>query len=259
MIHKTAEIDPGAELGEGVTVGPFSVIEKDVKVGDGCTIGPHVTVLPYTSIGPRCEIHAGAVLGDVPQDLGFEPAETYVEIGESCIIREGVTIHRGTKPGTRTHIGPRCFLMAFSHFAHNVELGERVIVANGALLAGYVVVGDGAFISGNAAVHQFCRVGRLAMLGGGAAASKDVPPFCMLRPAELNGIVGTNVVGMRRAGMDAAQRRAVQQAFKILFRSGLSIPQARARIVAEIAEPVAGEFAGFIDASQRGICGAAER
>ena len=253
-IHPTAVVDPGAKLGRDVEVGPFSYIEGRVEIGDGCVIGPHVTIREYTTLGAGCRVHAGAVIGDLPQDLGFKGGESYVRVGPNCLIRENVTIHRGSKPGTATEVGESCFLMAGSHCAHNVRLGSRVILANGVLLAGYVEVGERAFLSGNSMVHQFARVGRVAMLGGGSGATKDVPPFCTLRVLMESQIGGLNVVGMRRAGMGDAERLAVKRVFGILFRSGLNVSQAVERIKAEYPSGPGAEMATFIEQSKRGIC-----
>lgn len=259
MIHASAIIEPGAELGANVSVGPFSYIEAQTRIGDGCVIGPRVSILRYTTLGAGCEVHSGAVLGDLPQDLSFRGAESYVRIGDRCVIREGVTIHRGTKDGTTTEIGEACFLMGYSHFAHNVKLGARVIVVNGALLAGYVEVGDGAFISGNVVIHQFTRIGRLAILGGACGLNKDVPPFCMTRPLSLNRVVGLNVIGLRRAGVDAAGRLAIKRAFNLLYRSGLNVSDAVARLRGEWTGGPAIELADFIENSRRGICALSTR
>jgi UDP-N-acetylglucosamine acyltransferase len=253
-VHPTAVVEPGAVLGAGVEVGPFAYIAAGARVGAGCSIGAHATVYGCVQIGAGCRVHATAVLGDVPQDLGFAGGESAVVIGERCVLREGVTVHRGTKPGTSTVIGDDCFLMAFSHVAHNVVLGPRVIVANGALLAGYVEVGERCFISGNAVIHQFVRIGRLAMLGGGCGISKDVPPFCTMCPTALNEVAGLNVVGMRRAGIGAAERQAVRQAFKLLFRSGLNVSQAVAELRRLYPSGPAAELAEFSAGSKRGIC-----
>ena len=255
MIHPSAIVDPGAKLGTEVSIGPFACVEADVQIGDGCVIGPHANIMQYTTLGAKCKIHAGAVLGDLPQDLSFSMCESRVNIGSNCVIREGVTVHRGTKPGTVTEIGNDCFLMAFSHFAHNVKLGRNIIVANGALLAGYVEVGDRAFISGNAVIHQFVRIGRLAMLGGGCGISKDVPPFCTMLPVALNSVAGINVIGMRRAGIGADERMAVKQAFKVLYLSGLNTSQAIGNIRNGGSVPASVlEMCAFIEASKRGIC-----
>lgn len=253
-IHSTAIVNAKAELGANVTIGPFCVIDADVKIGANTRIGPHVTILPYTSIGPGCTIHAHAVLGDLPQDMAFKDAASYVRIGANCTIREGVTIHRGTKPDTETVMGDGCYLMVNSHLAHNVRLGNHVILANGALLAGYVEVGDRAFISGNAVIHQFCRVGKLSMMSGNSAISKDLPPFCTVRSSRVNSIAGLNVVGLRRSGFDVAGRLAVKRAFQTLYKSGLNVSQATAKIRAESPSGAVLEFCEFVEQSKRGIC-----
>jgi UDP-N-acetylglucosamine acyltransferase len=254
MIHKTAIVEPGAEIGKDVTIGPFSYIENGTIIQDGCVIGPHVSILRYTTLGTKCHVHAGAVLGDLPQDLGFGDGESYVKIGSSCTIREGVTIHRGSKPGTTTEIGDNCFLMAFSHFAHNVKLGNNVIVANGAMLGGYVDVGDRAFISGNVGVHQFVHVGRLAMVGGNSGLSKDLPPFCTVRPVTFNFVAGMNVIGMRRAGITPEDRAQIKKAFKMLYCSGLNVKQALEKMKSDFTSGPAQEFWQFVEQSKRGVC-----
>ncbi|OVE75401.1 acyl-[acyl-carrier-protein]--UDP-N-acetylglucosamine O-acyltransferase [bacterium E08(2017)] len=254
MIHETAVIDSSAQLGENVSVGPYTCIEGDVKIGDGCKIGPQVTIMKHTTLGRDCQVHSGAVLGDIPQDTGFKGYDSFVEIGDSCIIREGVTIHRGTEEGSNTVIGDGCFLMAFSHFAHNVKLGDGVIAANGVLLAGYVEVGPKAFLSGNAVVHQFVKIGRLVMLGGGCGVSKDVPPFCTVRPVSLNDVAGINAVGMKRSGMDRADLAQVKQAFKELYKSGKNVSQALADLEQEFSDGPVMEMIDFIKAAERGIC-----
>jgi UDP-N-acetylglucosamine acyltransferase len=253
-IHPTAVVDPGAVIGANVVVGPFAFIDRETQIGDGCIIGPHSVILRYTSLGQKCRVHACAVLGDLPQDLAFKDEPSYVKIGASCVLREGVTIHRGTKPGTSTVVGDNCFLMANSHLAHNVQLGNGVIIANGALLAGYVEVGERAFISGNAVIHQFVRIGRLAMLSGGSGIGKDVPPFCTTIGICRNRIAGLNVVGLRRAGIAPDERQAIRSAFKVLYRSGLNVSQALERIKSEYAQPAVQEVRAFVEASKRGIC-----
>ncbi len=254
MIHKTAIIDPGAELGNNVDVGPFTVIEADVTIGDGTVIGPNVIIKPYTSIGPHCNIHAGAVLGGIPQDVNFEGGKSFVTIGANCQIREYVTINRGTQADSVTEIGDNCFLMALSHCGHNVKLGRNVMVANGALLAGYVTVGDQVFISGNCVLHQFVTVGRLAMLGGSCGITKDISPFCMVKPLGLNIIAGLNSVGLRRSTLTTKERQEIKEAFKLLFLSGLNISHALEKIKAAFPSGPASEFSTFIEESKRGIC-----
>ncbi|MBE9115199.1 acyl-ACP--UDP-N-acetylglucosamine O-acyltransferase [Lusitaniella coriacea LEGE 07157] len=254
LIHPTAVIESGAKLGADVRVGAFSYIDRVVEIGDGCEIGSHVTILPYTRLGKNCRVHAGAVLGDLPQDVAFANEESYVRVGDNCIIREGVTIHRGTKLGSVTEVGNDCFLMAYSHLAHNAKLGNRAIISNGALVAGYAEVEDGAFISGNCLIHQFTRVGRLAMLSGGTAIQKDVPPFCMTRSMSSNTVMGLNVVGLRRAGYSAEDRLILKRAFKRLYQSGLNVSQAVVQLDKEFSSELVQELNLFVKTSQRGIC-----
>lgn len=253
-IHPTAIVDKKAELGVNVAIGPFCVVEAPATIGDNVRLGSQVVILPYTTLGAGCTLHAHAVIGDLPQDLTFKDAPSYVRIGANCTIREGVTIHRGTKPETETVTGEGCFLMANSHVAHNVRLGSQVIMANGAILGGYVEVGDRAFISGNAGVHQFCRVGKLAMLGGNGVLTKDLPPFCTVRSVSLNTVAGLNVVGLRRSGYGATERQAIKRAFQTLYQSGLNVSQATAKIREESSSPAVLEFCEFIEQSKRGIC-----
>lgn len=253
-IHPTAVVDPGAKLGDNITIGAFAYVEAGTQLGDGCVLGPHVTILRHTTLGAGCRVHAGAVLGDLPQDLAYREAESYVRIGDNCVIRENVTIHRGTKAGSVTAVGHDCLLMAQSHLAHNVQVGNHVIVANGALLAGYVEVGDRAFISGNCLVHQFTRVGRLAMMSGASAVQKDVLPFCITRSVSPNTIMGLNVVGLRRAGFTPNDRRMLKQALMVIYNSGLNVSQAIDQLEQEFEAELIQELCEFIRGSKRGIC-----
>lgn len=254
-IHSTALIAPGASLGERVEVGPYVVIGPDTVIGAGTRIGPHAVIHPHTTLGANCSVHAHAVVGDNPQDFAFDATtRSHVVIGNNVTIREHVTIHRGTKPDTSTEVGDGCFLMAGSHLAHNVKLGRRVILANNALLAGYVEVGDGAFISGGAVVHQFVRIGRLALLSGNSGIGKDVPHFCVCAGVERNSVAGMNVIGMRRAGIGPEHRKQIKRAFELLYRSGLNFRDVPAAIRAEISDGPALEMADFVAASKRGVC-----
>lgn len=253
-IHATAVIHPEAKLGNDVWVGPFALIDEHVEIGDGCVIGSHVSILGHTTIGEGCRIHSGAVIGDEPQDLSYKGEVSYVRIGKRCTFREYVTIHRGTKTGSVTAVGDECYLMALVHLAHNVTLGNRVIIANGTLLGGHVEVGDRAFISGAVTVHQFVKIGRLAMVGGAAGLSKDVPPFCLVQSMGRNVVAGLNVVGMRRAGLTPADRQSIKMAFKTLYQSGKNVRQAVEEMKTMFSEGPAGEFVSFIGDARRGIC-----
>ena len=253
-IHPSAVVSPGAELGPGVEVGPFCYIEAGVAVGARSRLGPHVCLLSGTRLGSGCLVHAHAVLGDLPQDLTFNGGHSRVEIGDDCVIREGVTVHRGTAPGTVTEVGTGSLLMANSHVGHNARVGQQVVLANGALLAGYSEVGDRAFISGNCLVHQYTRVGRLAMMSGGSAAQMDVPPFCITRSLAANTVMGLNVIGLRRAGFSPADRQALKQAFDLLYRAGLGVSAALATIEGLPANPAVLELLEFVRNSRRGIC-----
>jgi UDP-N-acetylglucosamine acyltransferase len=253
-IHSTAVIHPKAKVGANVSVGPFAVIEEHAEVGDGCIIGSHVSIVGHTTVGEGCHIHTGAVIGGEPQDLGYKGEVSTVKIGKRCTFREYVTIHRGTKPGTVTEVGDECFLMAMVHLAHNVKLGSRVIIANGTMLGGHVEVADRAFISGAVTVHQFVKIGRVAMVGGAAGLSKDVPPFCLVQSMGRNIVAGLNVVGMRRAGLTPADRKDIKEAFKVLYQSGRNVSQAVALLKTNFPTGPAAEFAAFVEQAHRGIC-----
>ena len=254
MIHPTAILEPGAQLGTGVQIGPFAYVAATARIGDGCILGPHAVVLEHTTLGARCKVHSGAVIGDLPQDLSFKEAPSYVVAGDDCIFREGVTIHRGAKPETTTRIGNRVYMMANSHAAHNVEIGDQSIFANNVLLAGYVTVGERCFFGGASGVHQFCHVGRFAMVGAAHIATKDLPPYCITPTSGASLVAGLNTVGLRRAGFTPAQRAQIKHAFNLLYRSGLNATQAKERLRTETDNPFATEFAAFLGHATRGIC-----
>jgi len=214
-IHPTAVLDPSVALASGVSVGPYAVIEADVCIGEGTSIGAHTVLKRYTRIGRENRIAEHVVIGGDPQDYKFEPCASYVEIGDRNLIREGATVHRGTVPGTPTRIGNECFLMATAHVAHDCTIGDRVIIANGALVAGVVTIEDGAFISGNVVIHQFSRVGRLALAAGGTRITQDCLPFVVTQgsPARARAV---NAVGLRRAGVARGEIAALRRALHIL-------------------------------------------
>lgn len=251
QIHPGAFVHPGARLGPGTRVGPGCVIDEFVVIGKDCEIRAHAVVTGHTMIGDGNQIGYGAVIGAEPQDLAFDPkAVSRVVIGDRNVIREHATVHRGTKDGTETRIGSDCFLMAGAHVGHNCVIGDRAIIANGALLGGYVGVAGGAFISGNAVIHQFCRIGRLAMIRGGGRIGKDVPPF-MIGDA-TNRVRGLNVVGLRRSGIGPEARVALKRAFHALFLSGRPMPEVLGELEADAASEVR-EVIAFIRESKRGV------
>ena len=252
-IHPTATIGKRAQLGDGNEIGPGCVIEDGAMLGARNRLWMNVYVGPGTTIGDENQLHMGAVVGHLPQDLAFAGAASFTRIGHRNVIREYVTIHRGTKEGTATVIGDDNFFMANAHIAHNCEVGSKVILVNLASLTGYCVIEDGAFLSGIVGLHQFTRIGRLAMISALSAVNKDVPPYmlCGGRPAVIQGL---NVVGMRRAGIPAAVRAEIRQAHRFLYRSGLNVPHALEAIERECQSQEVAGLVAFVRASQRGIC-----
>ena len=249
-VHATAIVDPGARLGAGVAIGPFAVVEADTEIGDGCEIRAHAVVKRFTRLGRGNVVHEGAVLGGEPQDLAFRGAPSELHIGDGNTIREGVTIHRGTVAGSATVVGSGCYLMAYSHVGHNDRLADGVIMANNVLLAGQVDVGERAFLSGGVVVHQFARIGRLAMVGGNTRISMDALPF--VNTTGFNGCaVGLNVVGLRRAGLGSSLG-TLKRAYRILLRSGLLLSAALEEM-AVLRDPLVDEMITFIRGSKRGF------
>jgi UDP-N-acetylglucosamine acyltransferase len=252
LIHPTAIISPEAELAEDVIIGPYVVIEGKVKIGPECEIQAQAHLLGKLTMGRGNVVYTGAVLGQKPQHLRYNNEPTAVEIGDGNTFREHVTVHRGTTHSWVTRIGNDNFFMAGSHIAHDCIVGNRCIFANGALIGGHAVIDDNVYLSGNSAVHQFMRVGRLAMLGGCSVTTKDVPPFMV--QIGIDNIVKFNVVGMKRAGLTPEQINGVRKAFRILFRSGLTLPLAIARMEEEIGHlDVGQEIITFLRGSRKGI------
>jgi UDP-N-acetylglucosamine acyltransferase len=252
MIHPTAIIHPNAELDPCVEVGPYAVIDEHVTVGPRCKIGPWVYLTGMTRIGADNRFHAGCVIGDAPQDLKYRGEPTRLRIGDSNVFREHVTVHRSNSSTEETTVGSGNYLMAHCHIGHNVHLGNHVIVANGALLAGHVAVGDRAFISGNCLVHQFVRVGYLALMQGGSAISKDLPPFTVARGH--NGICGLNTVGLRRAGIDSQERLELRRLYHALFRSGAKLRAALESVRRQFTSKHCRMLVDFVSAAKRGVC-----
>jgi UDP-N-acetylglucosamine acyltransferase len=251
-IHPTAIISANVEIGDNVEVGAYSVIEGNIKIGADCVIRAGAYIYGNVTMGKGNQVFTGAVLGEVPQHLKYNGEPTGLEIGDGNIFREQVTIHRGTTHSMVTRIGNNNFIMANSHVAHDCVVGNRCILTNGALIGGHTILEDNVVLSGNSAVHQFIRVGRLAMLSGCSTTTKDVPPF--ITQQEINNVVGINVVGMRRAGLSNEQIGAVREAFRIIFRRGLILPTAVQTLEAELGTiDVVQEMITFLRRCKKGI------
>ena len=254
MIDSRAAIDPAAELDDGVSVGPFSVIGPQVKIARGTTIGPHVVVRGPCTIGRDNQIYQFASIGEDPQDKKYAGEETRLEIGDRNKIREFVTIHRGTvQDQSLTRIGSDNLLMAYTHVAHDCQIGDHAIMANAASLGGHVQLGDWAILGGFSIVHQFCHIGPHCFTAMGSAVSKDVPPFVMVggHPAKPHGI---NTEGLKRREFDSERIATIKRAYRLLYSSGLPLAEARDKIAAEAGDSdEMRTFADFLAASTRSI------
>jgi len=252
MIHPTAIIHPSAKLGANVRINAYAVIDADVELGADCVVGPHAYLTGVTKIGAGNKFHAGCVIGDAPQDLKYQGEPTRVEIGNNNVFREHVTVHRSNKLTEATVIGSHNLFMASAHVAHNCIIGSHAILANGVLLGGHATVQDRAFISGNCLVHQFTRVGTLAIMQGGSGISKDLPPFTIARGD--NQICGLNIVGLRRAGFSAAERLELKKLYHALFRGGKLFRDAVVEAENKFTSAGAKIMLEFIAAAKRGVC-----
>jgi UDP-N-acetylglucosamine acyltransferase len=253
-IHPTAVVSAKAELGRNVRVGPYAVVAEDVTIGDDTEIGPHAVIDRWTTIGKRNRIFTGAVIGTQSQDLKYRGARTFCTIGDRNVIREYVTINRATVPGATTVIGNANAILAYCHVAHDCELGSHITISNVTTLAGHVRVGDRAGLGGYVGVHQFCRIGTLAYIGGWSKVVKDVPPYMRVSGAPLR-VYGLNAVGLDRNEVTPAARRALRRAYNLLYRSHHNVTQAVALIRAEVpACPEIDELLAFLSRSERGIC-----
>jgi UDP-N-acetylglucosamine acyltransferase len=252
-IHKTAIVHPKANLGKGVKVGPYSIIGENVSIGENCSIGSSCLIEGWTTIGKDCHLFHGAVIGTPPQDLKYKDAKSFCTIGDRNIFREYSTVHRATGEGESTFIGDDNFIMATAHVAHNCNIGKGVVIANGSTMAGHVHVEDKAFISGLCPVHQFVRIGKLSIIGGGCRVTQDMVPYMMAAGYPLQ-IIGLNQIGLKRNGIIDGTQKALKDAFRILFRSGLNTSQALTRIENDL--PQISEIQHllqFIKTSRRGI------
>ena len=253
--HSTAVIHKATRIGEDVTVGAYAVIEDGVQIGEGTVIREHAILRSGTILGSNCHVDAHVVLGGLPQDLSFNPkTPTGVRVGNCVTFREGVTINRSTVEESFTEVGDHAFFMANSHAGHDCRIGDHAILANGVLLAGRVSVGQQTFIGGNAGIHQFCRIGESVMIGGMARVSQDVPPFCMV--AERNALIGLNLVGLKRRGLERETIRELKRLYRVVFEF-----EGRPRVLAagalgdQLAEsPEGRSFLEFISAeSKKGV------
>jgi UDP-N-acetylglucosamine acyltransferase len=252
-IHPQAAVDPGAKLGEGVSIGAFTIIGPDVEIGDGTVIGPHCSVHGPTRIGRDNRIHGHAAIGGDPQDKKFAGERTELLIGDRNHIREFTTLHRGTgNGGGITRIGDDNWFLAYVHIAHDCQVGNLCVFSNNATLAGHVEVGDHVILSGFAGVHQFCRVGAHAFIGMGALINGDVPPFLMVASEDYGRPRGINVEGLKRRGFDSERVAAIKRAYRALYMSGANLADAKTQL-AELAVGSADvrQFLDFIEGGEK--------
>ena len=253
QIHPTAILDPDAELGVGVVIGPWSIIGPKVVIGDGTAIGPHVLVEESTTIGADCRLSQGAVLGTDPQDLKYSGEQTALTVGDRTVIREYATLNRGTAASGKTTVGDDCLLMAYSHVAHDSIIGNSVVLANAVNMAGHVVIEDWATVGGLTAIHQFVRIGAHAFVGGASRTSQDVPPYTRGAGSPMK-LYGLNAVGLERRGFSLEVRKALKQAYRLVFQSNMNTSQGVETAFGQVeAFPEVRHFLTFIRDSQRGV------
>ena len=246
-------INSGAKIGANVEIGPFTTIDDNVEIGDGCHIGSNVTILSGARIGKNVTIFPGAVISAIPQDLKFRGEDTQAYIGDNTVLRECVTVNRGTAAKGRTVVGSNCLSMAYSHVAHDCIIGNNVIISNASQLAGEVEVDDFAVIGGGSLVHQFCHIGTHVMLQGGALVNKDIPPFVKAAREPIS-YTGINSIGLHRRGFSAEAIACIQDIYRMIYASGLNVTDAVARVEAEVEpSPERNIILSFIRSSQRGI------
>jgi len=253
-VHPAAFVDSRARLADGVVVGPGAVIGPDVTVGPRTRVDSHALLAGWTTIGADCHIHHGAVLGTPPQDLKYAgDAPSFLVVGDRTVCREYFTANLATEPGYATRIGSDCLLMAYAHVAHNCQVGDRVVIANAVQMAGYVVVDDWAIVGGGTVVHQFVRIGRHSMIGGGSRIPQDIAPFVKAAGSPPRN-AGINSIGLERRGVPAGTRAAIERAYRVFFREGLTSSRAVEEIRARFPDvPEVEHFARFCETSVRGI------
>ena len=253
VLAPTARIHPEASVGAHAVIGEYCVIEPDVVVGAFCRLEPYVYIKRWTTLGERNEISSGTVLGTDPLDKNFKGARSYLRIGDGNIIREHYTISRGTQPESVTEIGDANYIMTSGHIAHNCKIGDNAVIASCALVAGHVEVESQAFISGGVVIHQYSKIGRLAMIGGNSRVNSDVPPYFLYSGFNVEP-VGLNLVGLRRAGFTAEDVHTLKAAYRLLYRTGLKLEAALTRIETELASEHTQHLVRFVRNSKRGIC-----
>lgn len=252
-VHETALVDADASLGEGVEVGPWAIVGPGVRIGDGTVVGPRVLIERDTSVGEDCRLANGAVLGTDPQDLKYQGEHSVLEIGDRTVIREFATLNRGTHASGRTVVGSDCLIMAYAHVAHDCEIGNHVVLANSVNMGGHVLIEDWAIVGGVTPIHQYVRIGAHAFVGGGSRVPQDIPPYCRAagNPPKLYGL---NSVGLERRGFSEEVRRALKEAYRVLFMGSENLSQALIRAEAEVdGIPEVKHLLAFIRASERGI------
>ena len=252
-IHPTAIVNENAVLGKNITVEPYAIIEENVEIGDNCYIGKHAVIYNGARVGNNVTIHQGASIANVPQDLKFGNEETILSIGDGTTVREFATLNRATKDSGITKIGKDCLFMAYSHVGHDVVVGDNVILANGVQIGGHVEIGDWVIIGGMTPVHQFCKVGQHAMIGGGFRATQDVPPYVIAASEPLR-YTGLNLIGLRRRGFTNDQITLLKKVYDIIYNSGLNLSQAKERINNEYPDDeLVGNVMTFLANSTRSI------
>jgi len=252
-IHPTAIISPGAEIGSGVTIGPYAVIEEDVTIGDRCEIGPHVVIGEGTRIGKECRVFPGAAIGLIPQDKKFKGEKTNTIIGNNTLIREYVTINRGSAAQGETRIGNDCWIMAYCHIAHDCIIGDDVTISNALAMAGHVEIGNHVTIGGVCSFHQFTHIGDFAFIQATSYITQDVPPFALTGANPLR-IVDINKIGLERHGFSEARRRDIKRAYKILFRENRTLDDAVINLSKQFPDnPDITKIIVFVEKSSRGL------
>lgn len=251
-VHPRAVVDPAAILHEDVEIGPNVVVESGAEIGRGTRIIGNAYIYGGTTLGEECEVHPGAAIGGSPQDNHYKGEKSFLRIGNRNIFRESVSINRATGENQSTVIGDRNWFLNFAHVGHNSVIGNDCVIEGAVMIAGHVTLGDRVLLAGLAGVHQFCRVGRLAMIGFAGGISQDLPPFMTAVGTRPFYVMGPNVVGLRRAKVGAAGRAAIKRAYKLIYRSGLPIAEVLAALDKE-ETPEVGEIAAFVRASKKGV------